>query len=107
MKMIMNQTKVNDRDCITFKKRDKEKNYVRIGDHEGCWSYIGKLVEAKQQIISLDKKCLNVETVAHELIHALGFYHEHSRPDRDEYIRIITENIIKGSISKFNILNTH
>ena len=32
----------------------------------------------------------------HELMHALGFYHEHSRPDRDQHINIVTKNVAKG-----------
>lgn len=66
------------------------------------------------QILSLeppDEKgpnCLENEGRAiHELMHALGIFHEHSRADRDTYINVHYENIIPGKNLFLNFVRTH
>ena len=37
----------------------------------------------------------------HELLHTLGFVHEHTRPDRDKFITINFDNILPGKKKNF------
>lgn len=44
--------------------------------------------------------------VVHEMMHALGFFHEQSRADRDKFIKIHFENIVEG-IERVSISRPH
>lgn len=50
--------------------------------------------------------CLHTGIVAHELNHALGFWHEQSRADRDDYVKINWENIATEQQHNFNKYTT-
>ena len=53
--------------------------------------------------MSLASSCLNIPTILHELGHVIGFWHEQSRPDRKEYINVLTDNIASSRLSNFEI----
>ena len=59
-----------------------------------CSSFVGRIgVTHQPQGITLGEGCVHFPIIVHQLGHAIGFYHEHNRPDRDEYIRIILGNV--------------
>lgn len=86
--------------CLKFVKRDhRHANYVSFFAGGGCYSMVGRI--GGQQKISIGRGCEYLHTVIHEIGHALGFWHEQSRPDRDSYINILWNNIPSGVRSQF------
>lgn len=61
-----------------------------------CCSYVGRR-GGGPQAISIGKNCDKFGIVVHELGHVIGFWHEHTRPDRDRHVSIVRENIQPGS----------
>ena len=68
----------------------------------GCWSSLGYTNPSTFQSINLGDNCVTRGTTQHEMMHAVGFLHEQSRPDRDDYIDVLFDNIIPGAHSQFN-----
>lgn len=90
----------HDETCIRFIPREKnEPDYLRIEASRGCFSYIGRI--GGEQELSLGNGCEHRGTIAHELLHAVGFYHHQNRSDRDDYLEIIWENIARGKENQF------
>jgi hypothetical protein len=63
-----------------------------------CKSYLGRI--GGLQPIKLSIQCGWVEIV-HEVMHSLGFIHEHSRTDRDQYVEVVWENVQDEFKSQF------
>merc|ERR1719334_1007111 len=75
--------------CIRFKEISStrgKRHYIEFMVGGGCYSMIGR--QRSKQQVSLGRGCEHTGIAIHELMHALGFFHEQSRRDRDQYIRI-------------------
>ncbi len=68
----------------------EEDAIIFVPDKTNCASYIGRIGGA--QPIMVAKKCRRQELI-HEIMHALGFVHEHARRDRNKYLEVLWNNI--------------
>jgi len=75
-------------------------DYVHIELGEGCASWVGRRGGAQSLWVA---PACSRGAVLHELGHALGLEHEHTRPDRDAWIRIHWDNIEPERRHNFNV----
>lgn len=101
MKTIEDQTRKNGKDCIKFVPRGSEKPYFKFVNKHGCYSYVGRQDPgffSNSQDISIKRgACMYKGVIMHELVHLLGLHHEHTRWDRDLYIRVNLNNVDSGN----------
>ncbi|XP_063788100.1 astacin-like metalloendopeptidase isoform X2 [Pseudophryne corroboree] len=94
--------------CLRFVPRTDQRDFILIEPDLGCYAGIGRT--GKKQLVSLSFECLKKGkgVVLHELMHVAGFWHEHSRADRDLYIYINGKSIMSGyerNFCKFETTN--
>ncbi|XP_055340482.1 uncharacterized protein LOC129589668 [Paramacrobiotus metropolitanus] len=78
--------------CIRFRPRTNETAFLLfVSSRSICKATLGYARYGKNTI-GLSRQCA-VHDIVHELLHVLGYHHEHTRPDRDNYITVHLENI--------------
>ena len=99
-----------------FSPWNGQQDHLKIIKSGGCWSYVG--MNGGEQLISLNGDldpstpgCWWKHTIVHEFIHAFGFAHEQQRPDRDDYVKVIWQNIPEfflklGDSVEYSLLRT-
>ena len=93
--------------CLRFTRRRNEKveeaDYLFFSSNssEGCYSdSVGR--KGGQQVINVvEDECGSVGGIAHLIGHAVGFWHEHSRHDRDKYVLVVEKNVQEGEMINF------
>lgn len=96
--------------CLKFVPRTTEKNYVDLySSTSGCSSKVGMRGGAQSMSLASNNPgsgCFRKGTIIHEFIHALGFRHMQSATERDQYVKIMWDNIEPGKESNFNIYDS-
>jgi len=97
--------------CITFNNIDNTgavppRKFVSVlspTQSSGCSSPAGlQRYMGNNQSLNLASGCYNQHTIVHEFMHALGFNHEQSRPDRDYFLTVNWTNVASASCTNFN-----
>lgn len=66
-----------------------------------CASFVG--CQGGAQSLFYSSAC-TVGNLCHEVIHALGLHHEHSRGDRDQHITVQWDSVVPGGFFYCNFL---
>jgi hypothetical protein len=80
---------IADNSAVRFVERTDQPDYIYLSSSNlrtECASELGSV--GGPQALGLSAFCQDKHVVLHETMHALGFEHEHARPDRDRYIQV-------------------
>lgn len=89
--------------CLLFLELENP-NYIYVDnvEDEGCYSYVGYI--GRNQTLNLASGCMYASAIKHEFLHAIGFQHQQSSADRDNYVTVNTDNVKPGNENNFDKL---
>ncbi|XP_046462727.1 astacin-like metalloendopeptidase isoform X1 [Daphnia pulex] len=103
-------TQYHKNTCIRFVPRTKQTDYIKINKLDttafSCYSSgLGFYKGGGAHDVTLSPSCYQYQagTIMHELMHRVGFHHEHTRPDRDKYVEILWDKIEAGWKAQYAI----
>jgi hypothetical protein len=86
---------------LTEKEMDRDHLLFTTSEGNKCSTDVGRMGNGSQAV-HIGTMCRPLVGVAmHELGHSIGFWHEHTRPDRDSYVKILENNIKDGQEKNF------
>ncbi|GAB0097191.1 hypothetical protein DMENIID0001_128040 [Sergentomyia squamirostris] len=92
--------------CIIFRELKSDEgtgqNHALIKtDEDGCWSFVG-YQQIQQQLTNFNSKCFKKPgTIYHELLHLIGLFHMQSSNDRDDFVKVVWDNVKDGMAQNF------
>jgi len=97
----------NQFSSLTFVERsgtlqDTQPDFILFEPSGGCASWVGKI--GGEQSLWVGETC-TAGSVIHELGHAIGLFHEHTRTDRENFITVQWENILDAKDFNFDIMD--
>ncbi|UJR20064.1 hypothetical protein I4U23_023197 [Adineta vaga] len=89
--------------CIFFRPRQAaDTKFIKIQYGNGCSAHVGHIPNFQSTVTLQKNGCFYSGTIQHELMHVIGFYHEQSRPDRDDFLQINLQNVRSDMTHNFN-----
>ncbi|CAB4070015.1 unnamed protein product [Lepeophtheirus salmonis] len=101
------KSEIGNKTCVKWVPRSGEKNYVLINPQQrGCSAVLGYNRNRGVHNLNLQRNdgsttCMIMGIAAHEMLHILGFAHEQTRPDRDQFVQIFWSRIKRNYISNY------